>query len=197
MFEQLVFLNCKYTKAFTELCAPLNVAILNCRATYLVDFFGLWTKSAPNSFTLPSMTGRSPVLFPLYKCISVTVQLIPLADGRFHPCCPTEIPKKSPFHLDHRLRFVIPEHRFSFLYLRRYFLQLSVRAVRGKNKEPNQRRFQSWSHYTPDTFSFPFCASHFLSNITLNHRRTCGPSWTQKSLCGTYLYLLNILAGLY
>jgi len=90
---------------------PVECGILNCRATCLVDFLGLWTKAAPNSFTLPLVTGRSPRLFPLYKNISFTEQLIPLANGRFHSCCPTKIPKKSPLHLDHRHPFVLPEHR--------------------------------------------------------------------------------------
>lgn len=150
---------------------PRWMSILNCRTTCLVDFPGLWTKATPNSFTLLSVTGRSPFpLFLLYERISLTGQLIPLADGRFYSCCPTKIPKKSPLHLDHRLRFVIPEHRLSFLYLRRYeyFLQLSVRTTGGKNWEPNQRRLKSWSHYVPDMFSFPLCVSYFLSNITLN-----------------------------
>jgi len=147
---------------------PVECGILNCRATCLVDFLGLWTKATPNSFTLTLVTGRSPRLLPLYKRISLAGQLIPLADGRFHSCCPTKITKKSPSHLDHRLPFVIPEHSLSFLYLRRYFLQLSFRATGGKIWERNKRRFQFWSHYLPDTFSFPSRASYFLSNITLN-----------------------------
>ena len=116
MFKQLVFVNFKSTKAFTELCAPLNVAFLI--VGQLVLLICLDCERKP--LQIHSVTDRSARLFPLYKRIILTGQLIPLADGRFHSCCSNKIPKKSPLHLNHRLRFVIPEHRLSFLYLRRY-----------------------------------------------------------------------------
>jgi hypothetical protein len=129
MFEQLVFVNFKSTKAFTELYAPLNVAFLIVGQLVLLIFLHCERKP----LQIYSVTDRSRRLFPLCKRIGLTGQLIPLADGRFHSCCPNKIPKKSSLHLDHRLLFVIPEHRLSFLYLRRYVLEPLVARLGSPN----------------------------------------------------------------